>query len=35
MNQWRTEGWFKLRPPEVPKFWQSWAEFPVPWNIHP
>jgi hypothetical protein len=20
MNQWRTEGWFKLRPPEVPKF---------------
>jgi hypothetical protein len=22
-------------PPEIPKFWQSWAKFPVPWNIHP
>ena len=22
-------------PPEIPKFWQSWAEFPVPWKIHP
>jgi hypothetical protein len=21
-------------PPEIPKFWQSWAEFPVPWKIH-
>jgi hypothetical protein len=38
--QWRTEvgGWvFKPPPlpPEIPKFYQSWAEFPVPWNIHP
>jgi lipid-A-disaccharide synthase-like uncharacterized protein len=22
-------------PPGIPKFCQSWAEFPVPWNIHP
>jgi hypothetical protein len=22
-------------PPEILKFWQSWAEFPVPWKIHP
>jgi hypothetical protein len=22
-------------PPEFPKFWQSWAEFPVPSKIHP
>jgi hypothetical protein len=21
-------------PPEIPKFWQSWAEFPFPWKIH-
>jgi hypothetical protein len=21
--------------PEIPKFWQSWAEFPVPWKIYP
>jgi hypothetical protein len=21
-------------PPEIPKFWQSWAEFPVLWKIH-
>jgi hypothetical protein len=21
-------------PPEIPRFCQSWAEFPVPWNIH-
>jgi hypothetical protein len=25
----------KSPPPEIPKFWQSWAEFPVPWKIHP
>jgi hypothetical protein len=26
-----------FNPPEIPKFCQSWAEFPVPWNIqvHP
>jgi hypothetical protein len=29
-------GWFGgSNPPEIPKFWQSWAEFPVPWKIHP
>jgi hypothetical protein len=22
-------------PPEIPKFWKSWAEFPVLWKIHP
>jgi hypothetical protein len=22
-------------PPEITEFWQSWAEFPVPWKIHP
>jgi hypothetical protein len=22
-------------PPEIPKFCQSWNEFPSPWNIHP
>jgi hypothetical protein len=22
-------------PPEIPKFCESLAEFPVPWNIHP
>jgi hypothetical protein len=22
-------------PPKIPKFWQSWAEFPVSWKIHP
>jgi hypothetical protein len=22
-------------PPGIPKFWQSWAKFPVPWKIHP
>jgi hypothetical protein len=22
-------------PPEIPTFWQSRAEFPVPWKIHP
>jgi hypothetical protein len=21
-------------PPEIPKFWQSWTQFPVPWKIH-
>jgi hypothetical protein len=21
-------------PPQISKFWQSWAEFPVPWKIH-
>jgi hypothetical protein len=21
--------------PEIPKFWKSWAEFPVPWKIQP
>jgi hypothetical protein len=31
----RTEGGFNPPPPEIPKFWQSWAEFPVPWKIHP
>jgi hypothetical protein len=24
-----------IPPPEIPRFFQSWAEFPVPWNIHP
>jgi hypothetical protein len=31
-------GWFggvQPPPPEIPKFWQSWAEFPIPWKIHP
>jgi hypothetical protein len=28
-------GGFKPPSPEIPKFWQSWAEFPVPWKIHP
>jgi hypothetical protein len=23
-----------FKPPEIPKFWQSRAEFPVPWKIH-
>ena len=22
-------------PPEIPKFWRSWAEFPVLWKVHP
>jgi hypothetical protein len=22
-------------PPEILMFWQSWAEFTVPWKIHP
>jgi hypothetical protein len=26
---------FQTPPTEIPKFWQSWAEFPVPWKIHP
>ena len=39
-TQWRTEwggGWWWCSnpPPEIPKFWQSWAECPVPWKIHP
>jgi hypothetical protein len=34
-RQWRIEGGFTPLPPEIPKFYQSWAEFPVPWNIHP
>jgi hypothetical protein len=38
-QQWRTEGEFwgfnTPLPPEIPKFWQTWAEFPVPWKIHP
>jgi hypothetical protein len=38
--QWRTErGVWGVNPPppphEIPKFWQSWAEFPVLWKIHP
>ena len=35
--QWHTEGgvWGVENPPEIPKFWQSWAEFPVLWKIHP
>jgi hypothetical protein len=31
-------GWGVQTPPphpEIPKFWQSWAKFPVPWKIHP
>jgi hypothetical protein len=28
------EGGVQPPPPEIPKFCQSWAEFPVPWNIH-
>jgi hypothetical protein len=24
-----------VETPPPPKFWQSWAEFPVPWKIHP
>ena len=27
--------WGVQTPLEIPKFWQSWAEFPVPWKIHP
>jgi hypothetical protein len=27
--------WGGSNPPEILKFWQSWAEFPVPWKIHP
>jgi hypothetical protein len=37
VHQCRTEGGFGgVRPlrTEIPKFWQSWAEFPVPWKIH-
>jgi hypothetical protein len=38
-NQWLTEGgWVggsNPLPPEIPKFWQSWVEFPVLWKIHP
>jgi hypothetical protein len=35
-KQWRTEGGGQHPPPpEIPKFWQSWVEFPVPWKIHP
>jgi hypothetical protein len=36
--QWRTDGeglGVQTTPPEIPKFWQSWAEFPVPWKIQP
>jgi hypothetical protein len=22
-------------PPEIPTFWQNWAEFPFPWKIRP
>jgi hypothetical protein len=36
--QWCTKGgggWgFNPTPPEIPKFWQNWTEFPVPWKIH-
>jgi hypothetical protein len=34
----RGRGFGRLNTPppsEISKFWQSWAEFPVPWNIHP
>jgi hypothetical protein len=24
-----------IPPSKIPKFWQSWAEFQVQWNIHP
>jgi hypothetical protein len=38
LTQWCTEGGgfegFKHPLPQIPKFWQSWAEFPVPWKIH-
>jgi hypothetical protein len=38
-SQWRTEKGFwgsnsRPLPPEIPKFWQSWAEFPVPWKVY-
>jgi hypothetical protein len=38
--QWRTEEGFggssnPPPPPEIPKYWQSWDEFPVPRKIHP
>jgi hypothetical protein len=28
-------GFGGLIPPEIPKFWQSRVEFPVPWKIDP
>jgi hypothetical protein len=28
-------GWGVQTPPEIPKFWQTWAKFPVQWKIHP
>jgi hypothetical protein len=33
-KQWRIEGDFggSTPLPEIPKLWQSWAEFPVPWK---
>jgi hypothetical protein len=35
-KQRRTEGFQTPTPHhEIPNFWQSWAEFPVPWKIHP
>jgi hypothetical protein len=34
-EQWRTEGGLGgSPPPEIPKFWQSWGEFSVPWKIY-
>jgi hypothetical protein len=30
--QWGWFGGFKL-PLEIPKFWQSWPEFPIPWKL--
>jgi hypothetical protein len=27
--------WGVQIPPEISKFWQSWAECPVPWKTHP
>jgi hypothetical protein len=34
VEQRRAERGVQTPPPEIPKFWQSWAELPIPWKIH-